>query len=493
MTTKIQSFERFLSTRLLLVIAVLMPFTSWAQQQFFTDVTLLGGSRSETDALKDQYRAMGYTVISKDLNASAGGDYIYLAYKTNTLSNTATFITDFYLKSGSDVPNSLVHNGRTYRLALYEGGTLFKNSKGDLNRGAGGDYIHLYCTTDRFPDRKTVSNVYFNDTQAGAVGKDGDNSAGYDLNKGCGEGTEYIYMHADRTDLLPLEGTGTERNPYKIGNNADWETFVKRVEMGDESDDYYQLTADISITKPVGSTSRPFCGNFNGNGKTLNVNINSSEMVAAPFMEIKGVTIKNLTVTGTVTSSGYHASGLVGGCVSNMGQPNYITNCTVNTTVNGTGYAGGLVGHGGNGILTIYNSVFGGTISGFSSYAGGLVGWCEDLNLTVTNCLFKGSFAPVSGGKYHPIVCKYDIKTVEPFVYNAFYVNTAAPSGNLGNNAVPGVTGTEVRTTSVSGSYDYGVVCADGQTYYMKSSYASRFNTFCGFENDSASPETRRR
>lgn len=482
MTAKTQSFKRFLSLRVLLVFSLLVPFSSWAQQQFFTDVTLLGGGKSDTETLVSQYRSKGYTIISQDLNAGAAGDYIYLAYKTSTVYNASTFITDFYLKSGSDAPDSFTHNGRTYRIVLYEGSNAFKNSKGDLNRGAGGDYIRLYCTTESFPGSTTVTNVYFNDTQAGALGKDGDNSSGYDLNNGTTG--RIIYMHVDKADLLPLDGAGTDRNPYKINSDNDWEIFARRIELGIESSRHYQLTADINITKPVGLTAKPFCGVFNGNGKVINANINNPEAVTAPFREIKGATIKNLTVTGTVTSSAYHASGLVGGCADDKGHPNCIIGCTINATINGTGYTGGLVGHGGNGVLTIQNCVFGGTISGFSAYAGGLVGWCEDLQLNVTNCLFKGSFAPASGGKYHPIVCRYEKKNPEPFVYNAFYLNTAAPSDNLGIYAVPGVTGTAVSQTNVPGSYDCAVDCPDGQTYYMKSSYAGRFNTFCGFEND---------
>ena len=67
--------------------------------------------------------------------------------------------------------------------------------KGDLNSNAGGDTIHLYYTKAAFPDGRAVTNITFNATQTGAVGKDG-GTTGYNLNAGCGDGKETIFMHA---------------------------------------------------------------------------------------------------------------------------------------------------------------------------------------------------------------------------------------------------------------------------------------------------------
>ena len=480
MTTKIQSFERFLSTRLLLVIAVLMPFTSWAQQQFFTDVTLLGGSETETDNLKTTYREQGWTVLVKDLNAGAEGDYIFLAYKKNTVSNASSFITDFYIKSGSGAPDSFESDGRTYKLVPYVGGTNFVNSKGDLNRGAGGDYIHLYYTTESFPDRMTVTNIYFNNTQSGAVGKDG-GSTGYDLNSGAGG--DYIYMHVEMADLLGLEGEGIDGNPYLINNTNDWNLFVKRVEQGDNLG-HYKLTANINVTNPVGTSESPFCGNFEGNGKTINVNINSSTAGAAPFQNISNASVRNLNVTGAVTSSENHASGLVG-CCSGM---NNIINCTSNATVSGSDCAGGLVGNGGDGgaSLVLYNCVFGGSIQGFSTYAGGLVGWCGQIRLSIINCLCKGAFSTQSvGAKYHPIAIKNSNSDVTPNVTRAFYLYDIAPSEGLTRYFRP-IAGAPVTPTIVPDQNDVEVVCADGQTYYAPSCYSNKYYRYYGFENGMA-------
>ena len=62
----------------------------------------------------------------------------------------------------------------------------------------------------------------------------------------------------------------------------------------------------------VGTETVPFTGTFDGKGFTLIVNIESMQQSAAPFHYISGATIKNLTVTGSVTAGQHHGSGLVG-------------------------------------------------------------------------------------------------------------------------------------------------------------------------------------
>ena len=188
----------------LLLIAMIATTAVWAED-YITDVMVIGGSKSETNALKASYTAQGWTVIDQDLNAGASGDYIFLLYKKASESNAGygTFITDIYLSSASGTaPDYLVHNGRPYLLASYDGSDYFKSSKGDLNSHCSGSaYIHLYYTK-RYPtedngrEYTTVKSIYFNNTQAGAVGENG-GTTGYDLNSGAGG--DYIYMHADKS------------------------------------------------------------------------------------------------------------------------------------------------------------------------------------------------------------------------------------------------------------------------------------------------------
>ena len=166
-----------------------------------TDVMVVGDSAS---SVTNSYAAQGWTVVNQDLNAGCGSssDYIYLLYKVADSASVSngSFVTDFYIKTG-DTDVTQTHNGRTYRLVPYDGGSHFRDSQGDLNSNAGGKTIHLYYTRSAFPDNRAVAGVTFNDTKDGAVGADG-GSTGYDLNKGCGELSDFIYMHVSTVSGL---------------------------------------------------------------------------------------------------------------------------------------------------------------------------------------------------------------------------------------------------------------------------------------------------
>ena len=181
----------------LLLIAMIATMAVWAEE-YITDVMVIGGSKSETNALKTTYTNQGWTVINQDLNAGASGDYIFLLYKkASETASGVSFITDFYISSVSGTaPDEIEHNGRTYHIAPCDGSDYFKSSKGDLNcHCSGSAYIHLYYTKeypDNGQDYSTVKSISFNSTQAGSVGENG-GTTGYDLNAGAGG--DYIYMH----------------------------------------------------------------------------------------------------------------------------------------------------------------------------------------------------------------------------------------------------------------------------------------------------------
>jgi hypothetical protein len=446
-----------------LLLALLTATSAWAMD-YISDVMVIGGSSSETNNLKTTLTEQGWTVIEQDLNADAGGDYIYLLYKIESSSNNLNwgYITDFYISNSTGTaPDEITHNERTYHLVPYDGGTDFINSKGDLNRGAGGAYIHLYYTTDLFTDNRTVTDIYFNTTQSGAVGVNG-GTTGYDLNTNAGG--DYIYMHFTTATSSPiLTGLGTVESPFLIGSTANWSTFTTMIQVDRGSDKYYQLTDNISITTMAGTSTNPFRGTFDGNGKTLTVNISGSEQGVAPFHYIDGATIQNLTVGGTVTGSAYHAAGLVGFC---SGGTNTVTSCAVATNVSASGYGGGIVGHGLSSTLILRNSYYSGTISGIISYAGGLLGWCDAMTVTMNNCLFKGTFTPSGSGKYHPIACANHGSTVTATITDAFYLNSLTPTAT-GDKTIPGAEGIPLNTSFVSGEYPIPVMATDGITYYM--------------------------
>ena len=68
-------------------------------------------------------------------------------------------------------------------------------------------------------------------------------------------------------------GAGTEPNPYRIGNVADWTTLALTTEDWDK---YFLLANNIDFggddVTPVGTSDEPFTGAFDGNGHAGNLN-----------------------------------------------------------------------------------------------------------------------------------------------------------------------------------------------------------------------------
>ena len=172
-----------------------------------------------------------------------------------------------------------------------------------------------------------------------------------------------------------------------------------------------------------------FKGVFDGGGHTLNITISGSSWNMAPFPVISGATIKNLTVTGSVTNTSDFTGGLVGEA---MGNNNLIENCVVNTNVTGNMRIGGVVGQL-TGSLTIKDVVYGGTIINnmYNDAIGGIIGCYNntDKSLTMTNCLFKGTNSSIHS-PFHPIGMKYNASNTFSTLSctNCFY--TANPQNN---------------------------------------------------------------
>ena len=71
--------------KIILILSILVAMVAHAMaDNFVTDVMVIGGTQAETNALKTQYQSQGWTFVNQDLNQGAGGDYIYLLYKTDS-------------------------------------------------------------------------------------------------------------------------------------------------------------------------------------------------------------------------------------------------------------------------------------------------------------------------------------------------------------------------------------------------------------------------
>jgi hypothetical protein len=205
-----------------------------------------------------------------------------------------------------------------------------------------------------------------------------------------------------------LKGSGTQTDPYQLSTLEEYKKFVSMVNSGKKPDACAVLTADISgVTEMVGTlehkylgsgdwVGNPYSGTFDGNGYTIDVNINGSAGYEAPFCSLKGATIRNLRVTGSVTG-GMHCSGIAG--LMWGGSENLIENCIVEAAVTTKeSHCGGIVGHAYDSYTTVRNCLFAGELKGASSTACGIYGWCHlGGTHTVENCLENGTYTDCSG------------------------------------------------------------------------------------------------
>ena len=287
--------------------------------------------------------------------------------------------------------------------------------------------------------------------------------------------------------ILNLSGSGTEQDPYQIGTVAEWNNLAEYVAEGNKCEGlYFEMTNDIStVTTPIGrqtgsanSTRQRFAGIFDGGNHTLTVNLNTEDgsvqyennrkKCCAPFAFTQNVTIKNLHVTGTITTTSQFASGLVG----QSGPDNQqslgtctIENCHVSVTFVGNTAGNNTYGNHGTfiaiaeGAASITDSWFDGELTGKNYYySGGFIG-LNKKTATLTNCLFNPSsinitnnniggsseFSHDNGGSSTRTNCYYTKSFSEP----------------------EDAQGVRVFETYVSGSTVDPVVAADGETYYI--------------------------
>lgn len=175
-----------------------------------------------------------------------------------------------------------------------------------------------------------------------------------------------------------MSGSGTENDPYKI--YSAYELNEVR-HFTNQSGVIFKLMNDIDLAdwiddnnpgqgwEPIGVKSAPFKGVFNGNGKKLtgfSINRSSTDYVGF-FGYIDGATIKDLTITGSVTGKSY-----VGGFVGYGTGACSLSNLTHNGNTIGTGNVGGIVGYV-TGNLTGLSVV--GNVESLSHYVGGIVGY----------------------------------------------------------------------------------------------------------------------
>lgn len=197
-------------------------------------------------------------------------------------------------------------------------------------------------------------------------------------------------------------GLGTSENPYLIADAKDFKYIQKYTTEGYATGSktaasflgaYYKQTAAITAgnVTPIGTSTAPFTGVYDGQGNELTVTISTTTDNTGVFGYIQDAAVQNLTVAGTVTSSGQFTAGIAG----QMAEASKITGCTnqaaINNTNSSNAYAAGIVGRALN-TSEIVSCVNEGEITASKAFAAGIVG---DMTGTIDMCVNKNT---VTGG-----------------------------------------------------------------------------------------------
>lgn len=240
---------------------------------------------------------------------------------------------------------------------------------------------------------------------------------------------------------------------YLIGSSDDWNAFASDINSGSIAvTANAKLTADITVTTMIGS-SKNYAGVFDGDNHTITANISGTSKHVAPFCYLKGATIKNIKVEGTV-SGGIHCAGLVGAIYDSGLISNVVVSATVTTTES---HCGGVLGHAQDSYTTIEGCVFNGTINGkrSGSTVGAICGWNHGGLTTINNCVEIGSYTNCS--TFNPIFCGSNVSAS-----NSYYLNPKNSGNDYGTQISASMPGEVYQQMEISGNTYSVPVLVDG-------------------------------
>ena len=278
-----------------------------------------------------------------------------------------------------------------------------------------------------------------------------------------------VMMAMSPQKVWALGGSGTSSDPFTIANENDLFDFADRVNNRSYGDKCFKLVANITLTKawtPIGTSSNPYTGTFDGNNKTISgLNLTATAANAGFFGYVNGATIKNFSLAGSISSNSDNVGSVVGS--ADGATKIYNVYSSVNITMTAAkSHIGGIAGQ-----LLQENSkvpeIKGCTYSGEMNLGsstdsnGGIVGYCEkDANVQIEYCFFHGSISssgstPRIGG----ILGYADDENSQNFNYirNCFCDGTLSPSSGTYVGAIAGYPRGNVPGVITNNTYKSGM------------------------------------
>ena len=202
-----------------------------------------------------------------------------------------------------------------------------------------------------------------------------------------------------------------EDGNYLIGSVQDWKRFAAIVETTPNAN--AKMTADVdlgddqttigicAVKHSEDSRNKPYSGIFDGQGHTLTINYtskSSGSTYVAVFPYVKGATIKNLHIAGSVTVTNGSTSGIIsfhrgeGNVMENVWSSLNITSTETNWSCS-SAFVASSWQNGQPNYLVVKDCLFTGSLNDpQGDYDGCFLGWIEGGSATFENCLTLGSF-----------------------------------------------------------------------------------------------------
>ena len=318
---------------------------------------------------------------------TVGASAVVLDTFANTATSADPVVPDGYISISTPQELAKIGNDLAYPLngKYYLSNDIVFTSSDDLNGGIdigiSATVIGSSLTVKLTPSSGSVTpfNAWLGTSSAQSTGS-----------------TVTLYGIPSGTYVLTVGGTAGG-NPFAYSIQIDTTTSGEKT-----SGVTFNSNGNFS---PIGSSSDPFTGIFDGNGneiKGMNVSVFSSTSYANAglFGYVKGAAIRNLgvvdsTVTATSSSPSYgaYAGGIAGYC----GSTAVIENCynTGNVSASSSSYsayAGGIAGYCSSAVIeNCYNTgsvtATASSSSPYSAYAGGIAGYCSSA-VVIENCYF---------------------------------------------------------------------------------------------------------
>lgn len=329
------------------------------------------------------------------------------------------------------------------------------------------------------PQTGEAGTVYYRVLVTNTAGGSASSAAGETITVTVAENE--ITVQAADTSAEP-SGSGTAADPYQIGNADQLRWFAEKVNGSTKkstSSLCAKLTSDIDLTgkdwTPIGQATNTYSdyvaygGTFDGGGHMVSgLAINNAKTYQALFGYVKGGTIRDLTVKGSVktsTKSSSYAAGIV-----SYGNPVTIKNCTneVDVTASAKGYAAGVCAYLGTG-SKMESCVNKGSVSGYGDYVGGVAGTVTGSTTTITGCFNHG--VVINTGK--PGSMNYCTGGIAGGIATGVTVERCGNTGNITSTlkrtgGIAGSAGGTINacfnTGTITGIYGVGGIAGDSGT-----------------------------